>query len=160
MGYEQIGHWLSSAENSGKTFCVIASSLEINQGIVPEVWQIDPALSESDFVGRLINLPEVDSRDGAPSKALNRCDLALVGDPLQSHLPPGNQDNVRLVQEELMNGDGIGAAFERTPTVFEMGGKVRVLAYRRARAISDAEYHALVSRFLLIKGPSYIDPSS
>lgn len=146
-GYVNLVNWLNSPPNHSKRFCVVASSSQINQGVFDELWQIIPGLQKDSFSGRIIHLGEVDSRDGAPIEAVKSCEIALVGTPLQTHLDPGQQYSVQIVQEDLMGGTGIGAAFDRNAKVFEMDANTKMYAYLRNREVSEVEYADLVDRF-------------
>ncbi len=149
-GYKQVSAWLLQPENKNLKFCIVASSVQINQGIFSELWQLDPAARHA-FDGRLVYLGEVDSRDGPPVEGLKLCDLALVGSPFQTHLRGGEQYSVQIVQEDLTNGSGVGAAFERDPMTFVMDEYTKIYAYKRARQIANDEYADLVKRYLEYK---------
>lgn len=147
-GFEEVAYWLLRSENKEKKFCVIASSAQINQGIFSELWQILPNVKKNTFSGRHVSLGEVDSVNGAPIEAIRQCDISLVGSPVQTHLRDGEQYSVEIVQQELVDGTGIGAAFSRSSTVFLLDEHTKILAYERTREITDDEYAGLVERFL------------
>lgn len=150
-GYKQISAWLLKPENQKLRFCVVASSVHINQGVFAELWQLEPAIDKHSFVGRLVYLGEVDSRDGPPVEGIKLCEIALVGTPVQTHLKTSEQHSVQILQEDLVNGSGVGAAFERAPMTFVMDEYTKIHAYKRARLITNDEYADLVKRYLEYK---------
>lgn len=149
-----LGEWLLSPAMKDKKFCVIASSAIINQSIVSEIWQIAPAVPKDTFKHRMLRLGDVDSRDGPPAEAIRSCEIALVGTPAQTHLRPGEQYSVAILHDELVGKTGIGAAYERLPQVFAMNTEVSILAFRRTREISAADYADLVQRYQDYKSSS------
>lgn len=157
-GFEEIAKWLLLPENEKRKFCVVASSPAINQGVFNELWQIVPDVQKKSFDGRLIHLGQVDSVNGPPTDSINQCDISFVGLPFQTHLKAGEQYCLEILQEDLINGTGIGAAFGRAPRVFIMDENTKILAYDRTREITDREYVDFVERFLNHKGPNYVNP--
>jgi hypothetical protein len=150
-GIIELTQWLASPASEGKSFCVIASSMVLNQSNLQEAWQITPSVGRYPFVNRLINLAQVDSVNGAPFENIRNCDLALVATPLQTHLSPAQQVNVKILQEEILDGNGIGTAFSVRPEVFSLDG-IQVHVYQRVRSISHADYEKLVDRYYRMKG--------
>jgi hypothetical protein len=159
-GFINLSHWLVLPENENKKFCLLASSDTINQGVLNEIWQIEPTVTKHAYEQRLILLGQVDSVNGPPMPAIRQCKIFLVGVPFQAHLPPGQQSTLEIAQKDMINGTGIGAAVGPNPTVFPMGDKIEVRAYQRVRDITDEEYTDLVKRFLNGKGPGYINPTA
>jgi hypothetical protein len=157
-GFDEIAKWLILPENKKHKFCVIASSAYINQSIFSEIWQVVPEVKKNSFDGRLVNLGQIDSQNGPPSDGIKQCDISLVGLPFQTHLKAGEQFSLQIVQEDIINGTGVGAAFGRVPKVFLMDENAKILAYSRTREITDREYADLVERFLKGKGSSYVIP--
>lgn len=136
----------------------MASGGGINQSIFQEIWQLNPDLDRNALSSRIVIFPEVDSRDGPPSESIKRCDIALVGVPMQLHLVKGEQYNMEILQQDLIQGSGIGAAFDKAPTIFSMDKDIKIFVYNRRRKITDTEYQDLVERFLKVKGPDYKNP--
>ena len=157
-GYIALSHWLVSPDNVQKKFCVIASDGAINQGIFTELWQIMPGASKHAYDQRLVSLGQVDTVDGPPKPPVRDCEIFLVGVPFLSHLRPGQQFTLEIIQQDMINGTGIGSAVDRTPTVFPMGDNVEIRAYQRVRNITDAEYDNLVKRFLDSKASQETQP--
>lgn len=159
-GLIDLAHWLALPENENKTFCLLASSGTINQGLFNEIWQIKPSITKHAYDQRLIQLGQIDSVNGPPMLAIRQCEIFLVGVPFQTHMPPGQQSTLEIAQKDMISGTGIGAAVGPTPTVFPMGDNIEVRAYQRMRDITDEEYTDLVRRFLNGKGPGYINPTA
>jgi len=151
-GYEQISRWLVRPENAEKKFCLIASSKDINQGIFSQLWQVEPFVRKDDFAQRLVGLPQVDSTDGPPSKAMRLCDIFLVATPFQSHMRPGQQLNMQLVQEDILAHTGVGRFMDPMPSqIFEMSADVKIIAFKRRDEFSPSELELLIKRFLTAK---------
>lgn len=151
-GLVELARWLALPENENKKFCLIASSITINLSIFTELWQIDPSTAKHAYDQRLVQLGQVDSMNGPPSPIVKQCQIFLVGVPFQTHLRPNQQFTLEIIQQDVLNGTGIGTAVERTPKIFAMGKNVEIRAYQSLRAITDEEYADLVKRFLDSKG--------
>lgn len=156
--FGEIARWLLLPENEKKKFCLIACSRTINQGVFTELWQILPDVKKNMFDGRMVHMSQVDSLDGPPSDGIKKCEILLVGVPFQTDLKTEQQSSLKIVQEDMINGTGIGAAFGRVPKVFFMDQNTKILAFDRTREITDREYVDLVERFLLGKGSNYANP--
>lgn len=143
--YRAMDAWLVAPAQAGKKVCVIASSAAFNESILTESWQIDPAMRRTQFAGRVLAMPQVDSRDGAP-RYIGHCDIALVGDPFQFHLGAARQDNVGILREDLMSGRGVGSAFVLRKQ-FQFAQGVTLLAYERTRQVTDNELRDVVARW-------------
>ena len=142
-----IARFLSDTPVRDLRYCVVASSGSINQGIFGELWQILPRTSRAALEGRLVQLGQVDSVDGAPSPAMRQCQLFIVVQPFQRHLRPGEQLTLETLYDDLVNGTGIAAALEPAPVATLKGEGVEFRVFRAAREITDAEYEALVRRY-------------
>jgi len=142
-----IARMLSEPANQNLKFCVIASSGSINQGIFAELWQVMPHTPRAAFERRLVQLGQVDSVDGPPLPAVRQCQLFIVAQPFQRHLPPGEQLTLETIHEDLAGGTGIAAAMQREPVASLKGEGVEFRVFRAARAITDAEYEALLQRY-------------
>jgi hypothetical protein len=145
-GYRAAVQWLLTPENENRKFCLVASSATINQSVFLELWQVMPMLGKDTFRGRMVLLGEVDSRSGPPGPAVRDCELLLVGVPFQFHLS-GQQRTMEIIQEDVVSGAGIGAAYARDFRSFPMDNGIQLRAYVRTRDLTDAEYAGLVKRF-------------
>lgn len=130
----------------GKTLGVLASSFHMNNDILMNA-EASLNLERVSDVNRscyLISLPAVDSRDAFPGE-LFKCDYFLVADPIQLHLGKEKQQVVYVPAAMLIDGTGIGAAFERTGEQFTLdGGKTTVTLYKKIRALTDDEKNEII----------------
>ncbi len=147
QGLVLLGDWLVSPEIRSSRFCVLASSVVINQSIVSELWQIIPSLDKHELALRMISLGDVDSRDGPPSRALDQCEIVLVGTPPQTHLGMENQYSVVIPAQDLISCRGIGTAYEWLPMSFRLDDQTEIVPFRRVRHFAEDEYQDLLKRF-------------
>jgi hypothetical protein len=150
-GLVALSRWLLEPGTKERTLCLVGSSSLINESILSESWQIVPAVPKYPFAGRLLNQSQVDSVNGPPTESIRRCDIALVAMPLQTHLERGQQDTVRILQEEITGHFGIGVHYQEMPRRFPLANGVEIIPYRRVSDITLAGYEALVKRYLQMK---------
>lgn len=151
----EMGQWLNTRENRQAHYCVIASSMDFNQDLFRNLWQIEPSLDRSDLTNRLIVLGEVDSLHGEPSRSLQVCDIALTAVPFQFHLTAREQLSLKSILDDLETTQGIGRSFELVPNAeWRLSSGAVVKAYRRVRPTSDAEFQELLHRYQSQKGSS------
>lgn len=93
-------------------------------------------------VDKLLPSAHVDKRDGFPRRLLE-ADLVIVGEPIQYHRRPSDQQVVGIPADSLLEGSGIGAAFERMPVSFELDGFVKVVVFERVRPNTAEEIRGL-----------------
>ncbi|WP_213876520.1 hypothetical protein [Pseudomonas sp. dw_358] len=146
-GYAAVVSWLNLPENIEKKFCLVASGRTINEGLFLELGQIDPNVKRHEFDTRFVYLAQVDSVDGPPFPSTRECKIFLVADPFQSHLRPEHQSSMRIVQTDILRGEGIGQATHDTGVIFSMGDGIVLRAFEAFRPITDQEYTDLVSRY-------------
>jgi hypothetical protein len=94
-----------------------------------------------------VKMPDVDAVDGPPSAGLKDCAIIIVGDPVQTHLNPDDQQTVVLPSREMLTGQGIGAKFRRTGDVFHLENGVSAIVFERLTPLDDADIAALQSRW-------------
>ncbi len=141
-----------SAEES-KTASIIASSFVFNDSIY-------------DAVLRSLNIPEpdgprttivyfatVDKRDAFSWAALE-ADYLLVADPVQTHLGEDAQRLVTLLARPVLEGTGIGTAYEKLDVSFPLDDGVTVYIYRRTRDVTAQERQE-ISDALIAAYPDY-----
>jgi hypothetical protein len=157
-GVTALTKWLLEPGIASHTFCLVASSMVLNQSMLSESWQIIPSIPPYPFGGRMINQAQVDSVNGPPFETIRSCDIALVGTPLQQHLQDGQQDNVKILWQEISGGYGIGVHFEKLPIRFDLDGGVAVIPYKRATQISHEDYLRLVERYRDMNGKEAAGP--
>ena len=76
-------------------------------------------------------MPDVDAVDGPPTAGLEDCAIVIVGDPVQTHLNPDDQQTVVVPSREMLKGLGIGAKFRRTGEVFHLEQGVSAVVFER-----------------------------
>lgn len=131
----------------GKTLGVLASSFHMNYDILMNA-EASLNLKRVSDVNRsyMIPLPAVDSRDAFPGELFN-CDYFLVADPIQLHLGKEKQQVVYVPAAMLIDGTGIGAAFQKTGEQFTLdGGKMTVTLYKKIRPLTDDEKNEIINR--------------
>lgn len=150
-GLRQVSRWLELPGNRDQKFCLVASSVAINQGNFRELWQLLPEVGRNAYDARMVRLGQVDSLDGPPVPGLTECGVFLVGVPFQYHLRRDQQSSLEIIQSDIVSGTGIGAAMAPEFEAFPMGEGVELRAYRAAREISREEHEGLVRRYLAQK---------
>ena len=71
------------------------------------------------------------------------CAVIIVGDPVQTHLNPDDQQTVVVPSREMLTGQGIGAKFRRTGEVFHLEKGVSAVVFERLAPLDDADIAAL-----------------
>jgi hypothetical protein len=84
----------------------------------------------------------VDLRDGFPSRLL-RATLVVTTDPPQIHLPPSQQQVILLPARQLLEGRGVGVAYERLPVTFRIEHGYHAVIFRRRRVPRPEEVQVL-----------------
>src|SRR5271163_865784 len=115
--------------------------------LIGELWQLHPE-REARFRPKTdVKTPDVDAVDGPPSASLMDCAIIIVGDPVQTHLNPDDQQTVVLPSREMLTGQGIGAKFRRTGEAFHLENGVSAIVFERLAPLDDADIAALQSRW-------------
>ncbi len=143
---------LASASQTPVTCAVFASSFLLNSDTLPN---LRPSLSLPEVRPGMeyVYVASVDKRDAFSWTALD-ADYLVVGDPVQVHLGEENQQTVALVAHQVLEGSGLGAAYEKEDARFTLEDGSRVYVYRRTREISPQERQDL-SRALTDRYPDH-----
>jgi hypothetical protein len=115
---------------------VLASSGVLNDGLLRsanDVWVGDPQVT-----AHILHSQDVDSRDGFPWRFFE-AQLIVVPTPLQIHLRPDAQRNVRLLFDKMMNDINFRSRFERLPYTFNLDRQVEVSLYRLRRPFQSKD---------------------
>ena len=80
----------------------------------------------------------------------------MVADPVQTHLGEENQHLVTVLAQPVLEGTGIGTAYERLDISFALEDGVMVYVYERVREVTAEEYQA-ISDTLTALYPDYAD---
>ena len=130
-----------------KDVCGLGSSYTFSGQLIGELWQLHPE-RETAFRPEIeVKMPDVDAVDGPPTAALKDCAIIIVGDPIQTHLAPDDQQTVVLPSREMLTGQGIGAKFRRTGEVFHLEKDVSAVVFERLAPLDDADIAALQLRW-------------
>ena len=148
--FAKLVDWLVTNVGPGERYCVAASSNTFNATISQKLWLRAPELRKK--MPDSIWMGEVNSRDGPPPREMRDCNAMLVADPVQIQLRPTEQNVVTLVAEAVLQGRGIGSAFQRAGPVFQLRNGVKVVPFKRIRPVEDAEYQSLREEFFNSKG--------
>lgn len=134
------------------TCAVFASSLLLN---TETLTNLRPSLNRPEPWPKMayIYTASVDKRDAFTWAALD-ADYLVVGDPVQVHLGEENQQVVTLVARQVLDGVGLGGAFERENVSFSLENGDKVYVYRRVREVTEEEKQAL-SQALTARYPDY-----
>lgn len=125
-----------------KTFAVVSSSMTLNF----TTFRFGPASLKLalDFDDRLIELPEVDRRDGYPRRLFD-ADYLIVADPPQLHLRPEEQQVIAIPANCLLSGTAIGAAYTPLNGRYNLERGVSVRIFHKDRDPSPEETDAFQS---------------
>jgi hypothetical protein len=94
-----------------------------------------------------VKMPDVDAVDGPPTAGLEDCAIVIVGDPVQTHLNPDDQQTVVVPSREMLKGLGIGAKFRRTGEVFRLENGVSAVGFERLAPLDAADIATLQARW-------------
>jgi hypothetical protein len=94
-----------------------------------------------------VKMPDVDAVDGPPTAGLKDCAIIIVGDPVQTHLNPDDQQTVVVPSREMLIGQGIGEKYRRTGEVFHLEKGVSAIVFERLAPLDDADIAALEDRW-------------
>lgn len=142
----------SLSEGGTKAASVCASSFLLN---CETMMYLRPSLNlpEASPAIRYYYVASVDKRDQFSWNMLD-ADYVVVGDPVQVHLGEENQQIVALPAHAILDGTGLGAAYERQDVSFTLSDGSQVYVYRRVREVTPEERQAL-SQALQTRYPNY-----
>ena len=116
----RLKDWVDQRARADAKVCGLGSSYTFSGQLIGELWQLHPE-RETAFRPEIeVKMPDVDAVEGPPTAALKDCAIIIVGDPIQTHLAPDDQQTVVLPSRETLTGQGIGAKFRRTGEVFHL----------------------------------------
>ena len=141
-----------SAEEQ-KTAAVIASSFTFNSSIYDNTLRSLNIPQSDGPTTSITYFATVDKRDGFSWNALT-ADYLIVADPVQTHLGEDNQHILTVLAQPVLEGTGIGTAYQRLDQSFLLEDEVTVYVYERTRDITQEEYQA-ISDTLVSLYPDY-----
>ena len=130
-----------SAEEQ-KTAAVIASSFTFNSSIYDNTLRSLNIPQSDGPTTSMIYFATVDKRDGFSWNALT-ADYLIVADPVQTHLGEDNQHILTVLAQPVLEGTGIGTAYQRLGQSFPLEDGVTVYVYERTRDITREEYQSI-----------------
>ena len=138
-----------------KSAAIIVSSFVFNTSIYENAYRSmgipEPDTPQTD----IIYFSSVDKRDAFSWNVLT-ADYLVVADPVQTHLGEENQHLVTVLAQPVLEGTGIGTAYERLDISFALEDGVMVYVYERVREVTAEEYQA-ISDTLTALYPDYAD---
>jgi hypothetical protein len=150
----RLAHWLDTALGPEERYCVLASGLAVNFSKLMNAWQVDRSLVDGKAAVWRQQVPEVDSRDGPPTNALEHCSIMIVATPEQTHLHPSEQQSFTILANEMLSADGVGAAYDRLDNRYRLPSGTTLVVFRKRRPIGDEAIRDLRRRIYDSKGTS------
>ena len=144
---ERLKDWVDERARPDAKVCGLGSSYTFSGQLIGELWQLRPERETAARPMTEVKMPDVDEVDGPPTAALKDCAFLIVGDPVQTHLNPDDQQTVVLPSREMLTGQGIGAKFRRTGEVFRLEKGVSAVVFERVAPLDDADIAALKARW-------------
>jgi hypothetical protein len=144
---ERLKDWVDQRARPDAKVCGLGSSYTFSGQLIGELWQLHPEREIAPRPNTAVKMPDVDEVDGPPTADLKDCAVLIVGDPVQTHLNPDDQQTVVLPSREMLTGQGIGAKFRRTGEVFHLEKGVRAVVFERLAPLDDADIAALEARW-------------
>jgi hypothetical protein len=143
---QRLKDWVDQRARPDAKVCGLGSSYTFSGQLIGELWQVrperEPALPKID-----VKMPDVDEVDGPPTAALKDCAIIIVGEPVQIHLNPDDQQTVVVPSRDMLTGQGIGAKFRRSGEVFHLENGVSAVVFERSAPLDDADIAALQARW-------------
>jgi hypothetical protein len=144
---ERLKDWVDERARPDAKVCGLGSSYTFSGQLIGELWQLRPERDTAARPMTEVKMPDVDEVDGPPTAALKDCAFLIVGDPVQTHLNPDDQQTVVLPSREMLTGQGIGAKFRRSGEVFRLEKGVDAVVFERVAPLGDADIEALEARW-------------
>jgi len=142
----RLKDWVDAHARRDAKVCGLGSSYTFSGQLIGESWQLLPERGPSRRE-RSVKMPDVDTVDGPPTAGLKECAIIIVGDPVQTHLNPDDQQTVVVPSREMLAGQGIGAKFRRTGEIFHLEKGVSAIVFERLAPLDDTDIAALQARW-------------
>ena len=142
--------WVDARARPDNRVCGLGSSYAFSGQLIEELWQLDPVRSPFYADARQrpsVTMSDVDTVEGPPNAELKACAIVLVGDPVQTHLDPEDQQTIVVPAREMLEGVGVGAHYRRTGEAFHLDDGVEAVVFERTSPLDDADMAALVERW-------------
>ena len=144
---ERLKDWVDQRARPDAKVCGLGSSYTFSGQLIDELWQLHPERETALGLKAGVRMTDVDAVDGPPTARLKDCAIMIVGDPVQTHLNPDDQQTVVVPSREMLAGQGIGAKFRRTGEVFHLENGVSAIVFERLTPLDDSDIAALDARW-------------
>jgi hypothetical protein len=122
---------IESLTQGNEKVTILSSSSVLNDDMINTI-------SYRKLTGKIAYASQVDLRDGINIESL-LSKYFVVADPIQTHLTPDGQRVITIPANEILSGDGIGAAFRRIGPAYKLSDGVTAYIYERTRSYTDKE---------------------
>jgi hypothetical protein len=112
---------------------VAASSTRLNDSLLEVAQQ---QIYRKKFL-EILDTPDIDSRDYYPLDSLLKAQYVVIATPFQYHLPPQEQDVVKVVVDAFTESWNFSQDFRQLPEQFNLEEGVKVIVYERIRPTSS-----------------------
>ncbi|NJP21157.1 MAG: hypothetical protein HC763_21585 [Hydrococcus sp. CRU_1_1] len=129
--FVQMLEYLREISPKKEPIYVVASSMTINAHMVGQ--------AETQLYGKkhrklkVLDVPEIDSRDTYPLEGLLQAKYVVVAEPFQYHLPPQEQDIVKVAWDMFSKNRELAQDFQRLPKQFTLDGGIILSIYERTK---------------------------
>jgi hypothetical protein len=144
---ERLKDWVDERARADAKVCGLGSSYSFSGELIDELWQLRPERETWPKPKTCVQMPDVDTVDGPPTAGLKDCAIMIVGNPVQTHLNPEDQQTVVVPSREMLTGQGIGAKFRRSGEVFHLEHGVSAVVFERLAPLDDGDIAALQARW-------------
>jgi hypothetical protein len=144
---ERLKDWVDERARADAKVCGLGSSYTFSGQLIGELWQLHPERETWPKPKTSVAMPDVDEVDGPPAASLKDCAIIIVGEPVQTHLNPSDQQTVVVPSREMLTGQGIGTKFRRTGEIFHLEQGVSAIVFERSIPLDDADIAALQARW-------------
>jgi hypothetical protein len=134
------------SNTSDSTIYVLASSFSLNSSIARHAcFSLQPP--HLALASKIDVTNDVDKRDGFPIQML-RARYVVLTIPYGYHLLPQDQRVIGILADQLVNGEGIGASYDRMDLEYKLEDGSSVFIYRKVRPLDPSALRALSDTFL------------
>jgi hypothetical protein len=129
--FVQMLEYLREIAPQKEPIYVVASSMTINAHMVEQ--------AEIQLYGKkhrklkVLDVPEIDSRDTYPLEKLLQAKYVVIAEPFQYHLPPQEQDIVKVAWDIFEQNREFARDFQRLPKQFLLDGGITLSIYERTQ---------------------------
>jgi len=142
--YRELALDIEQWAKNGKKVSLIASGHIFNEGMILSINNNIMASYANNFY-----IPGyADLRDGIRINSM-MTDYVIVSDPVQTHLPHG-QNVITIPIQELLSGTSIGAAYKQLPNKYELDEGVEAIVFEKIRPFTQKEAQEFFGKFIAI----------